>query len=192
MTGDHGSRVRAGRVLDLDPELGAQLPREDWESAREACRAKSWFTFPRAHGGFPCAATADRPNVFALILTDGLLIRETALAQHRCLELLCPGDVVLPPPYSDGSLLATTSNSHLLGARPAHLDGPRPTVPTRRDSLARRCWLPCNNGSPTSKRDWPPRGSFSNYHAPSTGSLSRSGCSLNAADESHPTACCSR
>lgn len=108
------SRVRAGRVLDLDPELGAQLPREDWESAREACRA-NLVEVPEGPWRLPWAATADRPNMFALLLTDGLLIRETALAQHRCLELLCPGDVLLPPPHSDGSLLVTTSNFTALG-----------------------------------------------------------------------------
>lgn len=89
--------LRPGRVLDLDPDLGASLTAQEREHARRVCVANVVHV---ATGDWPLTREGlggDRAGVFASIVIDGILCREVSMGPHRTLELLCAGDVLLPP-----------------------------------------------------------------------------------------------
>lgn len=91
---DLGGGVRAAALLDLLPELGEQLSPSDWSRARlsslvqvEAFGTGEWVPHvARRH----C-----RPDT-ALLLTDGVLVRELHVAGRAFAELLGAGDVIYP------------------------------------------------------------------------------------------------
>jgi hypothetical protein len=86
---------RAAFLLDLDPDLGWGIAAQEWEQAR-TCVKTNIVRF--GAGEWPVPVTsADRANITGLIVIDGVLSRETALAEHVALELLCPGDALLLP-----------------------------------------------------------------------------------------------
>jgi hypothetical protein len=83
-------------VLDQDPDLGSQISKREWETARQACRA-TLVHVPAGRWNVPAEADNDLDEIVGLVLVTGVLAREHALADRRSLELLCRGDVLLPP-----------------------------------------------------------------------------------------------
>src|SRR4051794_13470720 len=81
------------RLLDLEPELAARLREDDRAEARERLRLRltivpegQWSLTPdTAHG---------RP--FGLMIVDGVLLQEISLAGRQAMQILGPGDVVMP------------------------------------------------------------------------------------------------
>jgi hypothetical protein len=88
--------AKAASLLDLDPDLGASIDREEWEQARQASRANV-VRVGRGPWALPDAC-AVRDDIIGLIVIDGVFSRELALNEHVALELLCRGDVLLLPP----------------------------------------------------------------------------------------------
>ena len=78
----------------LDPDLGARLDDQNLEDARRLCVANVMQVEPGQWD--PTPAIDSRDDVFALVIVDGILSRVTGMARHEALELLCPGDVLLP------------------------------------------------------------------------------------------------
>jgi CRP/FNR family cyclic AMP-dependent transcriptional regulator len=115
MTALAGPRANSGLVLDLDPDLGSGIGEDEWEAARQMCRANLVRV---AVGGWDLSASAaaDRDDILGLILVEGVLAREVALADHRSLELLCPGDVLLLPASASRSPLLS-GGIHLTALR---------------------------------------------------------------------------
>jgi CRP-like cAMP-binding protein len=89
-------------VLELDPDLGSDIGEHDWESARRACRAQLVHV-PPGRWDLPAEASHGLGDITALVLVRGVLAREHALAEHRSLELLCGGDVLLLPAPISGA-----------------------------------------------------------------------------------------
>jgi CRP-like cAMP-binding protein len=88
------TRVRIARLLELDPELGEALPAAAFSAARnkvlvrvEAFRTGPWK--PRLAGRAP-------PPGLAVLVIDGLLVREIESAGRVSAELLGAGDVIYP------------------------------------------------------------------------------------------------
>jgi hypothetical protein len=95
-----------GLVLDLDPDLGAGIDAREWEAARHGCRAH----LVRVAAGrweSPLTTLSRRNGAFALVVTAGVLTRESALTDHRSLELLGRGDVLVPPAHPPAPLLSS-------------------------------------------------------------------------------------
>ncbi len=116
MVSDAFSRV--GRVLDLDPDLGAGIGEEDWEAARAAGRGR---LVRLGRGRWPFPATAgERDDLVGLVVVEGVVAREVALGDRFMLELLGPRDVLqLPvvlgrPRLSDTLRLTVVSETSLL------------------------------------------------------------------------------
>jgi CRP-like cAMP-binding protein len=105
-----------GFVLDLDPDLGAEIPVEEREAARNACRG-GVVAVPRGRWT-PPADAAERPDLLAMSIVDGLLCREVAIRDRHVLELLGPGDVLHLPIVrqrpSLGSAVKLTAATDLL------------------------------------------------------------------------------
>lgn len=80
-------------VLDQDPDLGSGIETAEWESARRSCRGTA-IAVPR---GIWNPWETEEADTFAWILVEGMLCREVALRDRRMLELLGPGDVLMPP-----------------------------------------------------------------------------------------------
>jgi CRP-like cAMP-binding protein len=91
-------RAAPSLVLDLDPGLGSAVAPADWDDARRACRG----TLLHARRGTldPGNDASGDGAPFALIVIDGLLCRESRLAEHHLLELLGAGDVIQFPATS--------------------------------------------------------------------------------------------
>jgi hypothetical protein len=86
---------RAAFLLDLDPDLGWGIAPQEWEQARTSVKTN---IVRFGAGEWPVPETsADRASITGLIVIDGVLSRETALAEHVALELLCQGDALLLP-----------------------------------------------------------------------------------------------
>jgi len=92
-------------VLDADPDLGAALPAEQWEQAREACRGRA-VTLREGACDLD-AVLASRPSAIGFLIVDGLLRRETSLRNRRLIELVGAGDVVQPATDHGSPILAT-------------------------------------------------------------------------------------
>lgn len=83
------------RVLDADPDLGANLAGERFEQARQALVARtegvgrgSWL--PNGETG------PDSSGGIGLLLLEGVAVRRLSLGQRSCAELLGPGDLLRP------------------------------------------------------------------------------------------------
>jgi CRP-like cAMP-binding protein len=82
-------------LLDLDPDLGEGIDAGQWQEARRSSPAKvvrlgrGPLTLPQSLG--------DRDDIVGLILSDGMISRETAIGAPVAFELICHGDVLLPP-----------------------------------------------------------------------------------------------
>lgn len=92
--GSSGS-LAAGRLLDLDPDIGEGIPSADWELARSATPVPV-IQLPRGEWSLPQRA-GERRDLHALVVVEGMLGREIALGGHYMLELLCHGDALLLP-----------------------------------------------------------------------------------------------
>lgn len=87
--------ANAGLLLDLEPDLGEGIDASQWQDARRLSLVKvvrlgcGALTLPQSF--------ADRDDIVALIVTDGVIGRETAIGARVAFELICQGDVLLPP-----------------------------------------------------------------------------------------------
>jgi CRP/FNR family transcriptional regulator, cyclic AMP receptor protein len=112
--------LRAASLFDIDAELAERLdPRQ-----RAEARARAIVPVVDLTAG-PWSPTrldtgASRP--FALLVVDGLVVRELLLAGSTASELLGPGDVVALAPSDDALLPATAEWSVPQAARVAILD----------------------------------------------------------------------
>jgi CRP/FNR family transcriptional regulator, cyclic AMP receptor protein len=90
-----------GFVLDLDPDLGVDLPAEEWDAARNAARGPL-LTLVR--GDWNIAADgAEHGATAGFLLGSGVIARELSLGGRHLIELLGPGDVIHIPCGGDAS-----------------------------------------------------------------------------------------
>jgi CRP/FNR family transcriptional regulator, cyclic AMP receptor protein len=108
-------RDGAGLLLDLDPDLGADIRPEDWEIARQACHGVL-VSAPSGRWEPPLSADESR-TVVGLVIVTGVICREVRLRDRHMLELLGPGDVLhLPLPGDRPRLGAGVALSALADA----------------------------------------------------------------------------
>jgi CRP/FNR family transcriptional regulator, cyclic AMP receptor protein len=88
-------------LLDLDPDLGAGIGRQDWEIARRACRSLL-VSIPAGRWDLPLSA-GESHGLFGLVIVTGMVGREVRLHDRHLLELLGPGDVLQLPSSDDSS-----------------------------------------------------------------------------------------
>ena len=115
-----GATSRAVRVLDADPDLGAGIPREQWELATSASTAPV-FAFERGPWRF---APEPEPGGFGALIVDGLILIRIDAGSRSHIEMLGSGDVISPW-VGTGSELSTPSEvtaSVVARARIALLD----------------------------------------------------------------------
>jgi CRP/FNR family transcriptional regulator, cyclic AMP receptor protein len=94
------------RVLDLDPDLGADVDAADWEAASEACRGTVLHV---ARGPWtPAAAVGNGAGFHAFVIVQGMVSREASLEDRHLVELLGPNDVLIPPLEGDPPFGANT------------------------------------------------------------------------------------
>ena len=106
-----GGRASANRglLLDLDPDLGRGIDAGQWKRARRSSPVKvvrlspGPWTLPQS--------LADRVDVIGLIVTDGMISRETAIGARVAVELIRPGDVLLPPTDPPDQVFARAETS---------------------------------------------------------------------------------
>jgi CRP/FNR family transcriptional regulator, cyclic AMP receptor protein len=112
--------VRAASLFDIDPELGELL------DARQLAEARSRAIVPVVDltAGAWSPAVLQRANArpFALMVVDGLVLRELLLAGSTASELLGPGDIVRHSPPDDALLPTEARWSVPEAARIAVLD----------------------------------------------------------------------
>jgi CRP/FNR family transcriptional regulator, cyclic AMP receptor protein len=96
-------------VLGKDPELAAAVPARDLPRAQRAMWTAS-ISFPAGRVDLTLAPLP--PTVFALLILNGVLTRQTGLGDRSMIELLLAGDVLLPwppsplPPLTEMRLIA--------------------------------------------------------------------------------------
>jgi CRP-like cAMP-binding protein len=112
LTAHSGPPERVGSVLDLDPDLGAGIEQGEWQTARQASRT-NLVRVPAGQWRPLAATSSDSDGILGLVLVAGVIARESALGEHRSLELLCSGDVLLLPqgasdvPIETGGVILT-------------------------------------------------------------------------------------
>lgn len=86
------SPKRRIRLLDEDPDLGAELSPEDF------ARASRYAVTEVVEFGRGVYDPSDfgSPNLLGLLVIDGLLIRSVQVAERRCGELVGPGSLLRP------------------------------------------------------------------------------------------------
>ena len=105
MAATEPARVAAGSVLDLAPELGAGIPSDDREAARQACRGELVRVAPGRLELAPGALDGD--PWMALVIVSGVMCREVRLCDRHLLELLGAGDALQLPVEVEDRRLAT-------------------------------------------------------------------------------------
>ena len=108
------------RVLEADPDLGAGVPREQWQPATSASTAPA-FEFERGPWRFD---PPPEPGSFGALIIDGMILIRIDAGNRSHIELLGPGDVVSPW-VGSGAELSTPSEvtaSVVARARVALLD----------------------------------------------------------------------
>jgi CRP/FNR family cyclic AMP-dependent transcriptional regulator len=80
-------------LLDVEPELGTRLPDDDRIRAHAQLRLPV-TSVPKGTWSLPAVTGPSRP--FGLMIVDGILLHEVELAGRRALQILGPGDVVMP------------------------------------------------------------------------------------------------
>lgn len=97
--------TRAVRILDLDPDLGADLDEAAFAEARDLIvvpaidiPAGAWV--PSALAEHPAA----RGRVFACLIHEGLSVREIKLADRASTQLFGPGDLIAVDGMTEASL----------------------------------------------------------------------------------------
>lgn len=106
------------RILDADPDLGDGLPDEQHALARRSVLG----SVVKVETGRPVGdvvETLGSETLLGLLVLDGLIIRRVQLLDHAAVELLGPGDLILP--WQTGGEL---------GSVPAHVEW-RAAVSTR-------------------------------------------------------------
>jgi len=98
-------RDEVGLLLDIDPDLGADVGHEDWEAARRACRGVL-VSAPAGRWELLLSAEESRALV-GLVIVTGMICREVRLRDRHLIELLGPGDVLQLPVTGDGPRLGT-------------------------------------------------------------------------------------
>jgi CRP/FNR family transcriptional regulator, cyclic AMP receptor protein len=115
-----GPGLRAASLFDIDPELADRLD----ASQRAEARARAIVAVAELAAGpwdpATLAGAAARP--FALMVVDGMLVRELLLAGSTATELLGPCDIVASCPPEDTMLPAEVQWSVPQSARVAVLD----------------------------------------------------------------------
>jgi CRP/FNR family cyclic AMP-dependent transcriptional regulator len=84
---------RSVHLLDVDPELASRLRDDDRLEAREQLRAPL-ADVPVGEWSLQTADTLGRP--MGIMVVDGVLLQEVRLGGRRALQILGPGDLVLP------------------------------------------------------------------------------------------------
>ena len=92
-------------MLDLAPELGAGIPSDEWEAARQACRGELVRVAPGRLEPAPGALDGD--PWMALVIVSGVMCREVRLCDRHLLELLGAGDALQLPVDVEDRLLGT-------------------------------------------------------------------------------------
>jgi CRP-like cAMP-binding protein len=107
-----------GRValLEVDPELGAALPEDERARAARAMVVQSLIVEP---GPWEDAPTAG----FALLLAEGLIVRETAVGGRLLPQVLGAGDVLEAWPEPEGVLAVEVGTTVAERATLLVLDG---------------------------------------------------------------------
>jgi CRP-like cAMP-binding protein len=98
------------RVLDADPDLGANLSGERFEQARQALVAR---TEGVGRGAWrpDTEAGPDATGGIGILLLEGVVVRRLSLGHRSCAELLGPGDLLRPSQDGYSELLAPFSVS---------------------------------------------------------------------------------
>jgi CRP/FNR family transcriptional regulator, cyclic AMP receptor protein len=114
------ARSRAVRVLEADPDLGAGVPREQWQLATGASTAPA-FEFERGPWRFE---PPPEPGSFGALIIQGMILIRIDAGTRSHIELLGEGDVVNPWAGTGAELSATSqlSASVVARARVALLD----------------------------------------------------------------------
>jgi CRP-like cAMP-binding protein len=87
--------AQAAWLLDLDPDIGRGIEEQQWQEARDGTRVTTIHLDP-GPWSLPQSVAGSR-GIIGLIVIDGVISREEALRESVGLELLCHGDVLLPP-----------------------------------------------------------------------------------------------
>jgi CRP/FNR family transcriptional regulator, cyclic AMP receptor protein len=86
--------VRSQSLMDLDADLGSDIPADEQAQAR---RATTVHTITLAEGeGDILNRLSQRPELGGFLIGEGLMLREVALDSRALPELLGPGDVIEP------------------------------------------------------------------------------------------------
>ena len=111
---------RVVRVLEADPDLGAEIPRAQWELAATASAAPG-FEFERGPWRFE---PPPEPGSFGALIIEGMMLIRIDAGTRSHIELLGTGDVVSPWVGTGADLSAPTelTASVLARARVALLD----------------------------------------------------------------------
>jgi CRP/FNR family transcriptional regulator, cyclic AMP receptor protein len=114
----HQRASDGGRVplLELDPELGADLAEEDRLRAARALLVQALVVDPGPWQDLPGTG-------FALLVVEGLVVRETAVGGRLLPQVLGAGDVLEHWPEPEGVLAAEVSTTVAEHATVVGLDG---------------------------------------------------------------------
>lgn len=96
------------RVLDADPDLGANLVGDRFEQARQALVARTEGV-PRGIWEPDIMTGPDATGGIGLLVLEGVLVRRLSLGHRSCAELLGPGDLLRPSQDGFSELLAPFS-----------------------------------------------------------------------------------
>src|SRR3954465_10770069 len=104
VTAAHMAALRAASLFDIDPELAEGLD----ERRRAEARARAIVAIGALTAGpwSPAHIGEGATRPFALMVVEGLVLRELVLAGSTATELLGPCDILLLAP-SDDALLPT-------------------------------------------------------------------------------------
>lgn len=92
VNGRHGAMPRRIRLLEEDPDLGADLSAEDFERASRYALTEVADLSRGVHE--PSGLFSH--DLLGLLVVDGLLIRSVQVAERRCGELVGPGSLLRP------------------------------------------------------------------------------------------------
>lgn len=92
MTGVSASVKRRERLLDVDPDLGAELAAAEFDRARRYAVVEVATLERGTHNPWQIGS----PDLLGLLIIDGLLLRCVQVAERRCAELVGPGGIVRP------------------------------------------------------------------------------------------------
>jgi len=90
------------RVLDADPDLGANLPPDRFEQARQALVART-EGIPRGQWRPDLDTSPDISGGIGALVIEGVVVRRLSLGHRSCAELLGPGDLLRPGQDNDPS-----------------------------------------------------------------------------------------